>query len=49
MVAEWKEQMAQWERFDVFEYVFKTKLVEAFDSQYFDALCDDLLGYTHVW
>ena len=48
MVAEWKEYVAQWERFDAYEHVFKTKLIQAYDSQYFETLRDDLLGFTHV-
>ena len=47
-VAEWSEQIAQWERFDAYEHVFKMKLEAAYDSQYFEVLRDDLLGYTHV-
>ena len=47
-MAEWNEHVNQWERFDAYEFVFKTKLEAAYDSQYFDTLCDDLLGYTHV-
>ena len=47
-VAEWAEHTKQWERFDAYEHVFKNKLEGAFDSQYFDTLRDDLLGYTHV-
>ena len=48
MVAEWKEYVEQWERFDAYEMVFKEKVEAAFDSQYFVTLCDDLLGYTQV-
>ena len=48
MVAEWNEQVKQYERFDAYEHVFKEKLEAAYDSQYFDTLKDDLLGFTHV-
>ena len=48
MVAEWREHVEQWERFDAYEHVFKDKVEAAYDSQYFLTLSDDLLGYTHV-
>ena len=48
MVAEWKEHVEQWNRFDAYEQVFKSTVEAAYDSQYFDTLKDDLLGYTHV-
>ena len=48
LTAEWKEYVAEWERFDAYEYAFKQKLVSAYDSQYFETLRDDLLGFTHV-
>ena len=48
MVAEWKEYVAQWERFDAYEYVFKQKLIQAYNPQYFETLRDDLLVFTHV-
>ena len=48
MVADWKQHVEQWERFDAYEHVFKDKLEGAYDRNYFTTLCDDLLGYTHV-
>ena len=43
-----KELIAQWERFDAYESVYKTKIEEAYDAQYFESLKDDLLGFSHV-
>lgn len=48
MTAEWTEQHQEWERFDAYEHVFKEKLEGAYDSQYFDVLKDNILGFTHV-
>ena len=47
-VALWNEQIAQWMRFDAYEYVFKKKLEAAFDAKYFVTFKNDLLGFTHV-
>ena len=48
MTARWKQVVAHWDKFDAHEHVFKQKLEEAYDAQYFDGLRDDLLGFTHV-
>ena len=44
-----KELVAEWDKFDAHEQVFKRKLEEAYDAQYFDALHDDILDLTHVY
>ena len=46
--AHQKAQIAEWDRFDAHEYVFKGALIDAFDEQYTKALKDDVLGYSHV-
>ena len=48
IVAEWAQRAEQYERFDAYETVFKEKLEAAFDSHYFQTLCNDLLEYTHM-
>ena len=48
MSAKWKQVIAHWDKFDAHEHVFKQKLEEVYDPQYFDGLRDDLLGFTHV-
>ena len=53
MVTKWAQHVRQYERFDAYKTVFKEKLVAAYDSHYFQTLCnktlcDDLLGYMHV-
>ena len=47
-VALWNEQIAQYERFDAYEHVFKEKLEGVFDEKYFITFKNDLLGFTHV-
>ena len=44
MVAEWTQHVEQYKRFDAYETVFKEKAEAAFDSHYFQTLCNDLLG-----
>ena len=43
-----REQIVKWDKFEAHETVFKNKLEAAFDSMYFGALHDELLGFTHV-